>query len=289
MVVHEKGHIGLIGIELVKQLRRAGYWAVFGALAVVALVVTVIIATTSGSTPERLGDFGSVIPNSSGFTMAPVALNSSLLFLIPLAVAIFAGESVAGEASWGSLRYLVARPVSRNRVLASKVVVAAILSLAAVVIVSAVGFLSGIAAFGWHPLSVLDLQRASPFSSGITTLSPLGALVRIVIATGIVAGAMLSTFCFTVLCSVLTDRPLTAVAGGVLLAFVSRALDNIPGLHAFGPWLPLTDRSTSLWTEVLFQPTDLGGLPHLAIVQLAYAVIFLGAAALYFNRKDVMS
>ena len=68
--------------------------------------------------------------------MAAIALNALLLFLIPLAVAIFAGESVAGEASWGSLRYLWARPTSRNRVLASKVAVAGILSLAAVLIVS---------------------------------------------------------------------------------------------------------------------------------------------------------
>ena len=278
----------MISIELVKQLRRHGYWVVLGTLAAIAAVVTVIIATTSAATPERLGNYGSVIPNSSGFTMAAIALNSLLLFLIPLAVAIFAGESVAGEASWGSLRYLLARPTSRNRVLASKVV-AGILSLAAVLVVSAAGLLSGVAAFGWHPLSVIDLQHASPFSSGVTTFSPIAALGRIVLATVIVAGVMLSTFSFAILCSVLTDRPFSAVAGAVLLVFVSRALDNVPGLHALGPWLPITDKGTGLWTEVLFQPTGLAGLPHLAIVQVVYVVLFLGAAGFYFNRKDILS
>jgi ABC-2 type transport system permease protein len=279
----------LIGIELIKQLRRNGYWAVFGTLAAIAAVVTAIIASTSAATPERLGNYGSVIPNSSGFTMAAITLNALLLFLIPLAVAIFAGESVAGEASWGSLRYLSARPTSRNRVLASKVAVAGILSLAAVLIVSLAGLLSGVAAFGWHPLSVIDLQHASPFSSGVTTFSPFAALGRVVLATAIVAGVMLSTFSFAVLSSVLTDRPFAAVAGGVLLTFVSRALDNVPGLHALGPWLPITDKGSGLWTEVLFQPTDLAGLPHLALVQVVYAIAFLGAAGLYFNRKDILS
>lgn len=279
----------MISIELVKQLRRVSYWVVFGILAGVSGVVTVIIGLTSGGTPERIGTFGSVIPNSSGFTMAAIALNSLLLFLIPLAVAIFAGESVAGEASWGSLRYLLARPVSRKRVLTSKVVVAGVLALAAVCTVSVAGLVSGLAAFGWHPLSVIDLQHASPFASGVTTFSPLGALGRVGLATVVVTGTMISTFSFAILCSVVTDRPFSAVAGGVLLSFVSRALDDVPGLHALGPWLPITDKGASLWTAVFFQPTDLSSYPHLAAVQVAYAAAFLGAAWILFNRKDILS
>jgi len=274
---------------MLKQLRRTSYRVVLGLLVVIAVVVTIIIGLTSAATPERLGDFGSVIPNSSGFTMAAIALNSLLLFLIPLAVAIFAGDSLAGEASWGSLRYLLARPVSRRRVLVSKVVVAGLFSLAAVLLVSMTGLASGIAAFGWHPLSVIDLQHASPFASGLSTFSPLQALGRIGLATAVVAGTMTATFSFAALCSTLTDRPFSAVAGGVLLTFVSRALDNIPGLHALGPWLPVTDKGTGLWTEVLFQPANFSGYPHLVLVQAAYAVAFLGSGWICFNRKDILS
>ncbi len=279
----------MIAIELTKQLRRMSLWIVFGVLGAIAVAITVIIASTSASAPERLGDNGSVVPNSSGFTMASIALNALLLFLLPLAVAIFAGESVAGDASWGSLRYVLVHPVSRARVLASKVAVAAVLSVAAVFVVGSVGLISGIVAFGWHPLSVLDLQRATPFASGVTNFSPVAALGKTGLAALIVTGTMLSTFSFTVLCSVLTDRPFTAVAGGVLLTFVSRALDNIPGLHALGPWLPATDTGTGLWTEVFFQPTDMAALRHLGLVQLVYGAVFLAGAGIYFARKDILS
>ena len=279
----------MIVIELVKQARRVATWVVLGALAAVAGVVTLIIATTSASTPERLADAGSVVPNSSGFTMAAVSLNAILLFLLPLAVAVFAGESVAGDASWGSLRYVLARPVSRLRVLGAKTAVAAGLSLAAVVVVSVAGLAFGVAAFGWHPLSVLDLQHASPFASGVTVFSPGAALARLGLATGIVAGSLVSTFAFTLLCSVLTDRPFTAVAGGVLLTFVSRALNDVPGLHALGPWLPSTDAGTGLWAQVYFQPADVAALRHLALVQVVYGAVLLGAAAVWFRRKDVLS
>jgi ABC-2 type transport system permease protein len=279
----------LIRIELIKQLRRTGYWTVLGVLAAISVAITTIIGLTSAATPERLGDYGSVVPNSSGFTMAAIALNSSLLFLIPLAVAIFAGESVSGEASWGSLRYLLAGPVARHRVLASKVLVAGLFSVAAVAIVAIFGLVAGLAAFGWHPLSVIDLQHASPFATGLASFSPFQALGRIALATLMVTGTMVSTFSFAVLCSTLTDRPFNAVVGGVLLAFVSRALDNIPGFHALGPWLPVTNSGTGLWSQVLFQPTNLAGYPHLAIVQAAYAVAFLGSAWVCFNRRDVLS
>ncbi|HEY1988866.1 MAG TPA: ABC transporter permease [Acidimicrobiales bacterium] len=279
----------MIRIELLKQLRRTSYWVVFGILAVISVVVTIIIGLSSAATPERLGDYGSVIPNSSGFTMAAIALNALLLFLIPLAVAIFAGESLAGEASWGSLRYLASRPVSRQRVLVSKLVVAGLYSLAAVVLVAVAGLVSGIATFGWHPLSVIDLQQASPFASGLTTFSPLQALGRIGLATAIVAGTMIATFAFAALCSTVTDRPFSAVAGGVLFTFVSRAVNDVPGFHVLGPWLPVTDKGAGLWTQVLFRPTDLSGYPHLALVQVAYAVVFLGSGWIWFTRKDVLS
>ncbi|HEX3459776.1 MAG TPA: ABC transporter permease, partial [Acidimicrobiales bacterium] len=262
----------MIRIELRKQLRRTGYWVVLGILTAVSVVVTVIIGLTSAATPERLGDYGSVVPKSSGLSMALIALNALLLFLLPLAVAVFAGESVAGESSWGSLRYLLARRISRRRLLASKVAVAGLYALAAVVLVAVAGLVSGIVAFGWHPLPVIDLQHASPFASGVSVFSPLQGLARVGLATAIVAGTMVSTFAFAILCSTLTDRPFSAVAGAVFMVFVSRALDNIPGLHALGPWLPVTDKGTGLWTQLFSQPAYFTGYPHLALVHGVYTV-----------------
>lgn len=279
----------MISVELAKQLRRPRSWIVLAVLAAVAVLVTVIIASTSAATPERIGNWGSVVPNSSGFTMGLVGLNALLLFLIPLAVAIFAGESVAGEAGWGSLRYILARPVSRQRVLTSKAVVAGLFSVVAVAVVVAAGVLSGLVAFGWHPLSVLDLQRSTPFSTGLSTMAPAVAIGRLAAAVVVVAGTMISTFAFALFCSTLTDRAFTAVAGGVLFGLVSRSLDNIPGLHALTPWLPLTDKGTDVWNGLFFQPTDWSGLSHLALVQGVYAVVLLAAAAVVFQRRDVLS
>ena len=122
------------------------------------------------------------------------------------------------------------------------------------------GVLSGLVAFGWHPLAVLDLQHSTAFSSGQSTLAPTAALGRLALAVLVIAGAMLSTFAFAFLCSTLTEQAFTAVAGGVLFGLVSRSLDNIPGLHALSPWLPLTDTGTDVWNGIFFQPSDWSGL-----------------------------
>ena len=173
--------------------------------------------------------------------------------------------------------------------LGSKALVATLFSVAAVGVVVVTGLASGVAALGWHPLSVLDLQRSSAFSSGLSTFAPAGALGRIGLAVAVVTLAMASTFAFAFLCSTLTDHPFSAMAGGVLFGLVSRALDNIPGLHTLGPWLPLTDRSTNVWTGLFVQPMDLSGLPRLAVVQGGYTLVLLSASFAVFHRRDILS
>jgi ABC-type transport system involved in multi-copper enzyme maturation permease subunit len=136
---------------------------------------------------------------------------------------------------------------------------------------------------------VLDLQHSTAFSYATATFDPADAFGRVVLAAGMVAAGLTSTFAFALLLSTLTASPFAAVAGGVGLGLVSRALDNVAGLHALGSWLPLTDGGSALWTGLFFTPVQLDGLPQLAAVQAAYTIAFLAAAWLRFSRSDVLS
>lgn len=277
----------MIAMEVVKQASRPRPWVTLGVMSAVPVVLVAVIGLTRPSIAERVGDWGSVVTDTSGFTVPLIALSAMQLFLLPLAVAVFAGESVAGEASWGSLRYLLARPVPRARVLAAKASVAAAFSAAAVVAATASSLVAGVVAFGWQPLTVLDLQHTTPFDVAAATFAPPVATGLVALAAAIVLAGLASTFAFALLLSTLTDSPFSAAAGGLGLGLVSRALDNVPGLHALGPWLPMTDGGSSLWTGLFFQPVDLAGLGHLAAVQAAYTVVFLAAAWGWFTRADV--
>jgi ABC-2 type transport system permease protein len=281
--------VSAVALEFTKQARRPRGVVTLGALILLSAVLTLVIAISRATIAERVGDWGSVVSDTSGLTMPLIALSATLLFLLPLAVAIFAGESVAGEASWGSLRYLLARPIPRWRVLGAKAAVAAAFSIAAVLIVVLVSLITGVIAFGWHRLTVLDLQHTSPFVIASASFSPLSALPRLGLATAFVLGTLASTFAFAFMLSTFTVRPFSAVAGGVGLSLFSRALDNVPGLHALSPWLPVTDSGTTLWTGFFTRPMQTASLAHVLEVQAGYVAIFLAVALARFSRADILS
>lgn len=283
------GYRGMVWVELAKQTRRPRAWVTLLVIGVIPAVLTLVIGATRARIAERVGDFGSVVSDTTGLTMPLISLSAMLLFMLPLAVAVFAGECVAGEASWGSLRYLLARPVARWRVLAAKAAVAALYSLGAVALVLAVSLATGALAFGVHPLTVLDLQHTTPFVVASDRLSPLAALGRIGLSGAYVLATLASTFAFALLLSTLSVRPFSAVAGAVGFGLVSRALDNVPGLHALSPWLPVTDEGGNLWTGFFTQPMQTSGIAHVLEVQAFYTAAFLLAALVRFTRSDVLS
>jgi ABC-2 type transport system permease protein len=279
----------VIALELAKQRRRLRGKVTLGVIAAIAAGLTLVIGLTSARVAERVGDWGSVVSNTSGLTMPLITLSAMLLFLFPLATSIFAGEPIAGEASWGSLRYLLARPVPRWRVLGAKALVAGAYSAAAVCVAIVVSLTTGVIAFGWHTLTVLDLQHTTPFIVSSASFKPLAGIGQLTLATGYVLLTLSSTFAFAFLLSTLTTRPFSAVAGGVGLSLFSRALDNVPGLHALSPWLPVTDHGTTLWTGFFTSPVQTAGMLHTLAVQAAYAAVFLAAAVVRFSRADVLS
>jgi len=258
-------------------------------MAAVPVVLAVVIGLSRPTIAERVGNWGSVVTDTSGFTLPLIALSAMLLFLLPLSVAIFAGETVAGEAAWGSLRYLLAQPVGRWRVLASKAFVAASFSIAAVVLAAFTASLAGVLAFGWHPVTVIDLQHTTAFHVASATFPPWEALARTVLSAVFILCTLAGTFAFALFLSTLTSRPFSAVAGGVGLGLFSRALDNVPGLHSLGPWLPVTDSATTLWTGFFASPMELGGLGHVLTVQAVYTGVFLVAAFVCFSRADILT
>lgn len=277
----------MIRAELAKQLRRPRTYLTLGALVLLCAALTLALGVTGPNAPEHVGDVPLlIVPGQSGFSVALIALASTMKFFIPLAVAIFAGETVAGEANWGSLRYLLARGVGRTRLLGTKALVAALLSVVAVLLVPLVGLGVGLLAFGWHPLAI---GTASGGLGPSVTWTPLSMLGWLVVSDGYVLVGMLSIFAFALFLSTVTARPIAAVAGGVGLTIVSRVLnaDYLPGVAVLNPYMPNND--VDLWQHFFTRPTDTAGMGHFLVLQLVYGAVFLGLATWWFRRKDVLS
>lgn len=279
----------MIRIELAKQWRRPRTVLTFAALAVFSIVLTIVLGASGAGQIERVGDIPLlIVPNQSGFSVPVIALSSTMKFFLPLAVAIFAGEAVAGEAGWGSLRYALSRPVSRGRYLFSKLVVALLFSVAAVVLVPLAALVVGTIAFGWHPFTAIDGSASTALHTTVVTFSTGAALGRLAIGTAYVVAGMTSIFAFAFLLSTVTTRPWAAVAGGVGLTIVSRVLnaDYLPGVAVLNSYMPNND--VDLWLGFFQHPATTAGMVHFLELQVVYVAVSLTAAWWWFTRKDIL-
>ena len=213
-----------------------------------------------------------------GLNFAAFSLYASTGFLLVVAVALFCGDTVASEASWSSLRYLLAAPVPRARLLRQKLTVALGYSLAAVVVFPAMSLAAGTALYGWHPLRL---------PGSLVDLPPGTALVRLGIALAYILITLLFVAGLAFLLSVSTDSPLGAVGGAVGLAIISSILDVVTALGRFREILPTHWQYS--WLSALQPQVSWDPMIEGAVVSASYAVVLLALAFRRFRHKDIVS
>src|SRR3984885_6745153 len=138
----------MIRAELVKRARRPRSWVSVALLCGLPLLVAVFVAVTHLAPPPGQGPALLSDVLSSGSLYPAAALAIVLPVFLPVAVAVVGGDSIAGEAGSGMLRSLLARPVSRTRLLAAKLVALVVYTLSAVVLIAVTAYLTGITLFG---------------------------------------------------------------------------------------------------------------------------------------------
>src|ERR1700710_1669371 len=135
------------------MLRRPRTWVIILGLNALPTLVAVLLAVTDiGPQPGQGPAFlSAVLTDGTLFPLAALAI--VLPLFMPVAVAVVAGDSIAGEAQAGTLRYVLTRPVGRTKLLGSKLVAVLVFVLTAVVLVSATGFVVGRLLLGNDPLA----------------------------------------------------------------------------------------------------------------------------------------
>jgi ABC-2 type transport system permease protein len=265
-------------VEVIRQLRRRRTMVAF--LILLALPWILVAAfglggpTQPGSAPPELLD----LATDGGLNFAAFSFFASASFLLVVAVALFCGDTIASEANWASLRYLLAAPVPRTRLLRQKMIVA--LGYAAVAVVSfpAMSLLAGTVAFGWHPLRLPVTQIELPYG---TALARTGiTLVYVMITLLVVAG-------LAFLLSVSTDSPLGAVGGAVGLVIVSTILDQVTALGSWREILPTHWQFA--WLDAFSAQLSWGAIIEGAAVSVSYALVLFALAFRHFRRKDIVS
>lgn len=274
-------HTLSVRVEMVRQVRRRRTAVAFGL--VIALPIVVALAVIFGPSAGGGGGladgdfdvFGLMANGPWNFALSGLFFSSA--FLLVILSAMFLGDTVASEASWGTMRYLLVAPVPRRRFLYVKVVVGILLTLAVLLTLVAASFLIGMIAFGTGTL-------ASPLSG---TLDAGESTVRLAVITGYIAVTLLVPAGIAFLASVSTDVPLGAVGAAVVIVIFANILDAIDALGSLRELLPAT--YAGAWADAL-GPTIVW---NEMAVGLAYNVgvfvVLVGIAVLRFERKDILS
>lgn len=270
------GSIGLFGSELLTLFRRRRTWALLGALALIPVLIGVAIRV-AGDAPAGRGPafLGQVTEN--GLFVGMVAVIVATPLFLPLTIGVVAGDAIAGEASHGTLRYLLIAPAGRIRLLVVKYLVAAVFCAAAALTVVVVGTIVGWVLFPIGPVTLL---------SG-TTVSVGEGLLRFLAIAAYVTVSLLGMSAIGVFLSTLTTVPVGAMAATAILAVAAQIMGALPQLDWLHPWL-----FTEYWLgfgDLLRDPPVWDSFVDNAVLQAGYVIVFGALAAGRFLTKDILS
>ena len=246
------------------------------ALAAVPFVLAIAIKVAAPDRDNRGGgpDFFAQI-TGNGFFVALAALGAELTLFLPIAIAMLAGDAVAGEANQGTLRYLLAVPVGRTRLLAVKYAGIVFGAFLAPLVVAVSGLVIGLILFGGGDVTLLSGTSVS-FGEGLLRLLVICLYLGVCLAAAGAVGLFLST---------LTEQPMGATIALTMLTVASAVLGQVQQLDWLHPYL-LT-RHWQDFGELLRDPVSFGALGPGLLSAGAYILIFLTAAWARFAGKDV--
>jgi ABC-2 type transport system permease protein len=213
----------------------------------------------------------------NGIFLSFIALSTLLTLVLPMIVAMVAGDSVAGEAGHGTLRYLLAVPAGRTRLLAVKYAAIVVFALCVSFLIAAVALAVGAALFPIGPVTLL---------SG-NTVSLASGILRLVFCTLYVAAAMAQLGAIGLAISTLTEHAIGAIAAVLVVVIASEVVVSVPQLAAAGPYLP-----TYWWVgfdQLLRTPVDTSAVARGLLSFAVYAVLSALFAWARFTSMDVTS
>ncbi|WP_090954579.1 ABC transporter permease [Arthrobacter sp. ov118] len=262
--------------EIGVLFRRRRTWAMLCALAAIPILIAVAVRLSSAVPAGRGPAFLDRI-TQNGLFVGVTAMVVSVPLFLPLTVGVVAGDTIAGEAGQGTLRYLLVAPAGRIRLLLVKYAGAAVFVVVGPLVVALTGAGIGAALFRVGPVTLLSGD----------TIGTGEAMVRLLLIAAYLAVSLLGLSAIGLFISTLTDVPVGAMAATVVLSVVAQVLDALPQLEWLHPWL-----FSHYWLDfgdLLRQPVSWDSFAANVLLQGGYIAVFGALAYGRFITKDVLS
>lgn len=273
----------MITVELRKLMLRPRMWVSVLLLCLLPAIVAVFLATADFPPPPGQGGafLSAVLRNGSLYPAAALAL--VLPVFLPLAVAVLAGDAVAGESATGTLRYLLVRPVGRTHLLLAKLIALCAFIVLAILLVVITSLVVGVILFGTGAEAVGQPGAVTSLSG--VTLSPAELALRLLGSIGYIVVSMLGFGVIALFLSTLTDSGLGAALGALAVLITSSVLQTLDAAAPIKPYLPTN--YWLAWIDFFRDPVFWHSITNGLLLQAGYVAVFFGASWANFATRDV--
>lgn len=276
----------LIRIELYKIFKK---WRTYiGFIAIGLLVPLIHIAmliegerTLNFMTQNIQQSFVFVGNLLNGYLVSHITL-ASLAVHIPFLITLVAGDLLAGEATSGTYRLLVTRPVTRTQIIISKFLAGIIYTNLLVLWLAVVSLGLGIILFGVGELIVIS-------SETIIIFKQTDVLWRFALGYGLASLGMSVVASLAFLFSSLVENAIGPIIStmAVIIVFLVISALNIEFFADIKPYL-FTNYIMS-WRLFFDDPIDAAEVIKATGVLIGHIAVFFSTALIVFNRKDILT
>jgi ABC-2 type transport system permease protein len=217
----------------------------------------------------------------NGYWISYIILNA-LTIHIPFLVALVAGDLLAGEATAGTYRVLITRPVSRVQVVTSKFIAGTIYTSSLVLWLAIMSLVIGLIVFGTGELLVMSPDAIIIFEKG-------DILWRFILAYGFAALSMSVVCSLAILFSSLVENAIGPIVStmAVIIIFIILSAFDVQILRDIRPYL-FTNYILQ-WREFFYEPLNLEKVIKAILILSGHILIFFTATTIIFKKKDILS
>lgn len=276
----------LINIELSKIFRKWRTYIGFLAIAVLVPIIQIamLIEGEKGINfmTRNLQQSFIFVGNLLNGYLISYAILSALVIHIPFLITLVAGDLLAGEATAGTYRILVTRPISRFKIALSKFLAGFIYTNLLVLWLAVISLGIGLAVFGVGELIIIK-------NVNILILARGDVFWRFLMGYGFAALSMTVVLSLAFLFSSLVENaigPIVSTMAIIIVFIIISALD-IEFFQSIRPYLFTNYMQT--WRSFFDDPIDVYDIIKSAAVLVGHVIFFFGATVYIFNKKDILS
>ena len=212
--------------------------------------------------------------------MTYILLNS-LIIHIPILICLVTGDSIAGEASSGTLRLILQKPYTRTQIYLAKALSGFIYTISLIIFLALMTYVLGYFLFGSGDLIVLR--------RGVTVISSDDVVWRFGLAFCSGALSMLVVASLSMMISSFVSNAIGPIVGTISIIIGLNIIFTL-GAPLFKDLIPYIFTSHFIKWQYFFDfQIETDKLKLSVLVQLAYIIVFNAIGIFHFNRKDILS